>query len=119
MHFACKTGLMVLGLLSLSGCALGTAIQLHDMGSVYMEKPVYGVHGYYVHMKNHTGIGFDLNDKQQRYEIAEKLVGPTCQSPSVAGERVIDEGTTYFLTNSPRREYVIEIKCADSQGANN
>ena len=113
MRFAYKlTGLMFLGVLSFCGCTRMTPIpQMETMGGIQIEKDsVLGAH-YYVDVRNYTGIGFDMNEQQQRYEIAKTYVGATCRLPSVVGERVIDEGTTYFLTNNSRRTYVIEIKC--------
>jgi hypothetical protein len=111
MRSVWKIVLPFLGFLSLSGCTVATAIQVHDMGGAYVENPVYGLHGYYVHLQNYTGIGFDLNDQKDRYDFAEELV-PSCQTPSVAAERVVEEGANFL--NIPRREYIIEIKCAGS-----
>ena len=101
MRYVSKPGLVFFELLSLCGCATAKIQQMKDMHGIYLENPVFGVHGYYVRMENVKGIGFDVNDKQSRDKLAEEYVGDACQSPSVVGERVVDEAGPIFVEYSP------------------
>jgi hypothetical protein len=95
----------------LSGCA-GTDTQirmLEQSNAVRVEPATTPDANYIVSVRNLIDIGYDLDDKATRDDLALRMLRTQCPGGQIAGETAIDTGT-YGLGRASRT-YAIKVRC--------